>query len=1478
MAWCSETHKNNSPALARWAGLWTLLLTMIVSCTADHGKSVAAGGEPGPTRATTSASMPASLRFAAIRAMQKAEGYDFAQAGEVLTARAGMGKQAEARVSREGVTFTPMDKSFSLGMRTTQVGRTGTKKSAPRVAGVHAEKQEAVIDRDGIQERYLAGPLGLEQSYRIDARPEGQGPIVIDVAFEGLAPKTVEENAAGVQLVDAQGTTRAVYRDLAAIDAKGRELAAHMQIAGGTVTLVVEDEGAAYPVEIDPLIATLEARLLASDGATDSWFGYATSLAGDTAIVGAIYKTVSAAARQGEAYVFVRSGTTWTEQAKLLAGDGAAGDFFGASVGLSGDTAIVGARGKVVNGNATQGASYVFVRSGTTWGEQAKLVASDGAAYDQFGTSGSLSGDTAIVGASTKNLGARTAQGASYVFVRSGTTWTEQAKLLGSDGAANDYFGASVSLSGDTAIVGALVKTVGGVSGQGEAYVFVRSGTTWTEQATLLAKDGTPSGEYFGGSVSLSGDTVLIGAQLKTVNGKAQQGQAYVFVRSVTTWTEQAKLLASDGAATEYFGNSVSLSGDTALVGAIFNTVSGNARQGAAYLYVRSGTTWTEQSKVVSNDGAANDYFGESVSLSGDTAIVGARGKTVNGNAGQGAAYAFRLTKGLGTACGASSECGSGFCIDGVCCNTACAAGVCDACSVAAGAAVGGTCSLLTGTVCNDANPCTQTDTCQTGVCTGASPVTCATPDQCHTAGTCIVATGVCSNPRKANGTVCDDTNANTAGDVCTTGTCAGVDHCVGVTCSALDQCHTAGTCIDHATGACSNPLKANGTVCSDANPCTQTDTCQTGVCTGASTVICSASDQCHAAGTCNPGNGTCSNPSKTDGTACDDTNANTTGDVCTTGTCAGVDHCVGVTCSALDQCHTAGTCIDHATGDCSNPAKADATPCNDGTVCTQNDTCQSGSCTGSNPVTCAAPGACQETATCDATLGCVYASKTAGTECSAAVCVSGGAQPAGLCDGTSAGCPATTPVDCGSYTCESGACSTTCTGCTAEAYCDQGSCLPKHAQGGTCSTTANCLAGSCIDGVCCESTCTGQCEACDVSGHEGTCWPTTGAPHGGRTACSTDTSSCGGVCDGTLRTSCTYPTTSCRDASCEAASNVATLAANCDGQGSCPGLQTVSCTPNLCGATACNGDCAQNTDCAEGNFCAANVCTPKIAAGTTCGGDTQCISGTCVDGVCCESACQGQCQACNEPNQAGTCVTVAGAPRSGRPACSGTGDCQGTCDGTAANYCSMPDTSKTCAAGTCASGTATAASTCDGMGTCQAGMETSCGAYTCGTDTCKTTCTVVEDCAAGYDCAGDACVVVEQDAGAEAGEDAADDAPPDAGDEASADAETDATAEASVDAGSDAAEDATAEASAEASVDATTDAIAEASAEAGVDAGAENDTLEAGDVPAATTPASDSGCGCRLAGTTPLSGRVPALALLALAGAVVVRRRRNSL
>jgi MYXO-CTERM domain-containing protein len=180
----------------------------------------------------------------------------------------------------------------------------------------------------------------------------------------------------------------------------------------------------------------------------------------------------------------------------------------------------------------------------------------------------------------------------------------------------------------------------------------------------------------------------------------------------------------------------------------------------------------------------------------------------------------YSISAALGTACGLATDCQSGFCVDGVCCNTACNAGVCDACAVSAGAATDGTCALLTGNACNDGNSCTQSDTCQAGVCASSNPVVCAAQDQCHAAGACNPATGICSNPAKADGNACNDGDGCTQGDTCQAGVCASGNP---VVCTAQDQCHVAGVC-NAATGACTNPSMPDSTPCADGK-------CDAGVC-----------------------------------------------------------------------------------------------------------------------------------------------------------------------------------------------------------------------------------------------------------------------------------------------------------------------------------------------------------------------------------------------------------------------------------------------------------------------------------------------------------------------------------------------------------------------------------------------------------------------------------------------------------------------
>jgi hypothetical protein len=374
-------------------------------------------------------------------------------------------------------------------------------------------------------------------------------------------------------------------------------------------------------------------KLLASDGAAGDKFSYSVSVSGDSAIAGAHVDNDNGD-WSGSAYIFKWNGTNWIEQAKLLASDGVADDYFGYSVSISGDLAIIGAPGNDDKGSGS-GSAYIFKRNGTSWVEQAKLIASDGAPYEWFGWSVSISGDVAIVGAHYDDDNGSNS-GSAYIFKFDGTNWIQQAKLLPSDGAANDWFGWSVSISGDAAIAGAYGDDDNGAD-SGSAYIFKWDGTNWIEQAKLLASDGA-AGDEFSYSVSISGNVAIAGAHLDDDNG-SDSGSAYIFKWDGINWIQQAKLLASDGAADDCFGCSVSVSGDVAIVGAHYDDDNGS-NSGSVYIFKFDGTNWLEQVKRIASDGAADDDFGNSVSISGDVAIVGAHLDDDNGT-DSGSAYIF---------------------------------------------------------------------------------------------------------------------------------------------------------------------------------------------------------------------------------------------------------------------------------------------------------------------------------------------------------------------------------------------------------------------------------------------------------------------------------------------------------------------------------------------------------------------------------------------------------------------------------------------------------------------------------------------------------------------------------------------------------------------------------------------------------------------------------------------------------------------
>lgn len=381
----------------------------------------------------------------------------------------------------------------------------------------------------------------------------------------------------------------------------------------------------------NPTTQRPQQKVFASNGSVTDSFGISTSISGDTAVVGSADENND----RGAAYVFTRSNGIWTQSAELTASDAAENDFFGSSVSISGNTIVVGAVGDEDNGDDS-GSVYVFTRNNGVWSEQTKLTASDAAEDDQFGSSVSLSENTLVVG--TFNVAGGSIPppniiGSAYVFTRSNGSWSEQAKLVPSDGAAGDRFGKSVSISNNRIVVASIGDDDNG-SASGSAYVFIRSNSLWSEEAKLSAGDGV-EGANFGYSVAISNDTIVVGALFDENNGQ-NTGSAYVFTRINNQWSETSKLIASDGGEEYLFGNSVSISGDIIVIASVLS----NEDKGSAYVFTRSNGSWSEQGNLTANDGVAEDEFGTSLSVSGNTVLIGAIADVDHGR-NSGSAYFF---------------------------------------------------------------------------------------------------------------------------------------------------------------------------------------------------------------------------------------------------------------------------------------------------------------------------------------------------------------------------------------------------------------------------------------------------------------------------------------------------------------------------------------------------------------------------------------------------------------------------------------------------------------------------------------------------------------------------------------------------------------------------------------------------------------------------------------------------------------------
>jgi|GEM_PF-3417691 hypothetical protein len=792
-----------------------------------------------------------------------------------------------------------------------------------------------------------------------------------------------------------------------------------------------------------------QATLIPSDGIAQAQFATVVAIDGDTAIVGAPGDgdTSHTADYTGSAYVWVRSGASWTLQQKLESPNPAAGQQFGSVVAVSGDVAVVGAIGDDGHGDFS-GAVYIFERTGTTWTAVPQKLTDEGAtaSFELYGSSLAVNGDKILIGApgnSDKSTGA----GAAFLFKRQGASWIQATELFASDPLAGAQFGYSVALSTDTAVVGAPDADASKptdsaapdasapdptVPDTGAAYVFSDdfSGTP----AKLLSSDHTTS-DVFGVAATVSGSTVAIGAVSASggldSSAPLRAGAVYIFTGSSASWTEQQKLFKPDAAPLESFGNGVSLDGDSLFVSCPHNADD----TGSAFAFTRSKDVWSNGIPLPPpKDLETGDTFGQSVAFSGQTAIVGTVGLAV------GRATVFALA--TSSPCSIAGDCTLGNCTEGICCSTSCA-GTCVSC-LAARKTSGiddGTCGpVLAATDPRDSCDAQATGTCgTTGLCDGNG--SCSQ----YPAGTAC-ADSSCSTLTTTQSSLCDGSGAckTTPGEDCGSYVCRAGE--CPITCTTNSDCAPSSFCSAASKCELTQPLRCNvnATAVIGTDGTTLIKLCGDYKCiNGACLTTCKGTDDCSGSLACNTTSKACAPKCKTastcaDGQACDP-----------------VDHVCTKVCSSAQDCPDNDNCgpVSHK--------------CTKNAECKQTSDCANG--LGCDPISklcakrCTAASDCPEAnAACDPVNG---------------ICVSACSQAKDCKDGLNCGATRLCTTDM--------ACALT-SDCADPLVCDP----VGHSCTQSCSTANDCESNFACDPV--NKVCTKFCAAAGDCGEGLNCSPTT--------------------------------------------------------------------------------------------------------------------------------------------------------------------------------------------------------------------------------------------------------------------------------------------------------------------------------------------------------------------------------------------------